>query len=96
MAVVWRSVLVLVLAESALAVEQGVAPNGMPEPPPLSKTLLQVFDKDHSGGVTLQEVTSHAPAPDLQSWGSPSRAALMQRVPSLIHRLCRLSLRWMA
>uniref|UniRef100_A0A7S3BLK0 EF-hand domain-containing protein n=1 Tax=Haptolina ericina TaxID=156174 RepID=A0A7S3BLK0_9EUKA len=55
MAVVWRSVLVLVLAESALAVEQGVAPNGMPEPPPLSKTLLQVFDKDHSGGVTLQE-----------------------------------------
>ena len=59
-----RITLMFVLAAGILAQkQQGFGATGRPEraerppPPPLSQTMLQVFDKDHSGGVTLKEVS---------------------------------------
>mmetsp|Transcript_69426 Transcript_69426/g.190576 ORF Transcript_69426/g.190576 Transcript_69426/m.190576 type:complete len:269 (-) Transcript_69426:261-1067(-) len=35
--------------------QQGFNANGMPEPPSLTKTAMNLFDKDHNGAVTLKE-----------------------------------------
>ena len=55
----YRIVLLVVLScETALGQhQQAFGANGMPEPPSLTQTALNVFDKDHNGKVTLKEVS---------------------------------------
>ena len=52
-----RALLVALSCEAALGQQQqAFGANGMPEPPSLTQTALNVFDKDHNGAVTLKEV----------------------------------------
>ena len=52
------ALLVVLSCETALGQhQQAFNANGMPEPPSLTQTALNVFDKDHNGAVTLKEVT---------------------------------------
>jgi len=53
-----KVVLLLCIVERSWAVQQAFSADGRqepPPPPPLRKTILDVFDKDKSGGVTEKE-----------------------------------------
>lgn len=48
---------VLAALAHAQTQKQGFGANGQPAPQPLDDVIMQVFDKDHNGKITLSEVT---------------------------------------
>ncbi len=59
----WRSAALAILFAGTCAQQQAFGATGRPEeqpPPPLEEVVMQVFDKDHNGKITLEEMESVA------------------------------------